>query len=361
MKIAGWFSSTALVVVMLAPCMPGARASLGAGPEGLPPWPPGFATGEPQTAPPPRINSVQIFFMGGPVSELIVGTKARRYALKIIGQGFDPAASISVDGMRARISIASAVELDATLKGGFLMLPGQAALQIVNPDGQSSNTVFLDIVTDPSILSIARITPDFGPVGTQVTVTGVGFTATGNRVKLFSSASPEHSGVTADVASADGKTLVFTIGGLCPPCVFASPPCELPCLVLNPGQYDISVTNAKGTSNSLKFLVSSPSGPIGFWGVQGFSVEVTDTQVIVSGACFEGQIPQTLTTDTMGNFELAGTITLMIGPGLLARPATYQGTISGNMMTFTIMEGSSTLGPYTVTFGDEVHVVHPCA
>jgi hypothetical protein len=359
MNIAGSFSSMTLAAIILA-CGPGASFSLSTGLRTK------FRaasakTGEPQSSPPPQINSVQLFFMGKPVSELVVGTKAKRYTMKIIGQGFDQSASITVDRMKARISSASAVELDATLKGGILMLPGEAALRIVNPDGQTSNTVFLDVVTDPSILSIASITPDAGPVGTQVTVTGLGFAAKGNRLSLFNPASPGRSGVTAEVDSVDGKTLVFSIpGDLCPPCVYASPPCELPCLVLSPGLYEVAVTNAVGTSNSLKLLVSSPSGPIGFWGTQGLSVEVTDTQVMISGLCFVGEIPQTLTTDAMGNFKLAGTFTPMIGPVGQARPATYEGTIAGNMMTLTIMEESSTLGPYTLTFGDEVHIVHPC-
>jgi hypothetical protein len=117
-------------------------------------------------------------------------------------------------------------------------------------------------------------------------------------------------------------------------------------------------------SNSLSLLVSSPTGPIGVWGEPGVEVEVTDTQVTISGLCFVGQIPDTLTTDSMGNFKLAGTVTPMIGPSGQGRPATYEGTISGNVMTLTLTitmtEGSSTLGPFTLTFGDEARVVHPC-
>jgi len=316
----------------------------------------------PESAPAPQIGSTQLFFAGELVSQLIVGTKAKRYSIKIIGQGFDPSAKAVVDGMKTRVTFASSAELDVVLKGGILMLPGEMHLQVVNGDGQTSNAVILEVVSDPRILSIATISPDFGPLGTQITVTGVGFTPRGNHIRFFSGAT-DQVGVTSEVDSSDGRTITFSLPDfLCPPCSFSVPPCGPPCFALNPGQYDVFVINDNGMSNSLRVLVSSPTGPIGVWGEQGVALEVTDTQVTISGLCFVGQIPQTLTTDSMGNFNLTGTVTPMIGPVGQGRPATYQGTISGKVMTLTITmtEGPSTLGPFTLTFGDEVHVVHPC-
>jgi hypothetical protein len=308
----------------------------------------------------PTITSLQLFLDDKLVSQLIIGTKAKRYSLKIIGQGFDPAAKLVVDGMRARVSMASSVELDARLKGGPLMFPGEAAVHVVNPDGETSNAVLLEVVTDPSILSIASINPDFGPLGAQITVTGLGFAAKGNHIRLLSPATGV-VGVTTEVTSQDGRTLAFSLPDfICPPCSLSVPPCAAPCFALKPGDYDLFVINDKGMSNALKLLVSSSTGPIGMWGEQNLSVEVTDTQVTISGTCFSGQIPQTLTTDAMGNFKLAGTITTFIGPGNIARPATYQGTISGNMMTLSITGDLLNLGPFTLTFGVEVHIVPPC-
>jgi len=292
---------------------------------------------------------------------LVVGTKAKRYSLKVDGVGFDPGAKVVVDGMKARVTSQVSGELDARLKGGPLMFPGEVAVRVLNPDGGGSNSILIEIVTDPSILSIATITPDFGPLGTQFTITGIGFAAKGNHIRLLSRGT-DRVGVTAEVDSSDGRTLVFRLPDfICPPCSLSVPPCEAPCFSLNPGAYDVFVVNGSGMSNGLSLLVSSPAGPIGMWGEQVLSVEVTDTQVTISGPCFAGEIPQTLTVDAMGNFKLAGTFTPMVGPIGQARPVTYQGTVMGDTMTLSIVSESSTLGPFTLAFGVEVHVVHPCA
>jgi len=147
---------------------------------------------------------------------------------------------------------------------------------------------------------------------------------------------------------------------ICPPCSLSVPPCDAPCFLLSPGAYDVFVINDKGMSNGLSLLVSSPAGPIGMWGEQGLSVEVTDTQVTIGAPCFAGEIPQTLTTDAMGNFKIEGTITHLVGPVDLTRPATYQGSVTGSTMTLTITSESATLGPFTLAFGVEVHVEHTC-
>jgi hypothetical protein len=318
-------------------------------------------TSNPQGSADPIITSVQLFYLGQPVSQLVIGTKAKRYSLKIIGAAFDPSARVIVDGMKARVSSATSTEVDANFKGGPLMFPGEVTLQVVNPNGQSSNAITLEVVTDASVLSIATVTPDFGPLGTQITTTGLGFTPKGNHIRLLSRATGL-VGVTAEVDSSDSTTIVFSLPEfLCPPCSLSVPPCAAPCFKLKPGDYDVFVINGNGMSNGLRLLVSSPTGPIGMWGEQGLALEVTDTQVTISAPCFVGQIPQTLTTDAMGNFNITGTITPMIGPGGQARPATYRGTISGNMMTLRIASDLGTLGPFTLTFGIEVHIVHPCA
>ena len=313
----------------------------------------------------PHINSVQLFLNGEPVGQLTVGIKAKRYSLKIIGVSFDPGAKVVVDGMKAIVSSEVAGELDARLKGGPLMFPGEVAVHVLNPDGGTSNKAILEVVSDPSVLSIATVSPNFGPSGTQVTITGNGFSNKGNHVRLLMRAT-DVVGVTPELDSSDTRTIVFNLPEfVCPPCTLSVPPCEAPCYALNPGDYEIFVINDKGMSNGVDLLVSSPDGPIGFWGEQGLSVEVTDTDVTISGACFVGQIPETLVTDAMGNFNIGGTITPMIGPIGQARPATYQGTIAGKTMTFSITEtlsgSSSTIGPFTVTFGKQVFVVHPCA
>src|SRR5262249_7509295 len=315
-------------------------------------------TSNPQGSAAPIITSVQLFYLGLPVSELVIGTKAKRYSLKITGAAFDPSARVIVDGMKARVTSATSTELVVNLKGGTLMFPGEVAVRVVNANGQTSNDVIIEVVTDPAILSIASISPDFGPLGTQVTITGLGFAAKGNHIRLLSRGT-DRVGVTADVDSPDGKTLAFSLPDfICPPCSLSVPPCDAPCFVLSAGVYDVFVINGSGMSNGLSLLVSSPTGPIGLWGEQGLSVEVTDTHVMIAAPCFAGEIPQTLTTDAMGNFKLAGTITLLVGPVDLTRPAIYQGSVNGSTMTLTITSESLTRGPFILAFGVEVHVEH---
>jgi len=360
-----WFCSAFTIVFLLVPAS-GSRGALRLHGQAKVPAlaAPRFSPNL-QSAIAPHINSVQLFLGGELVDQLTIGTKAKRYSLKIAGQGFDPAAKVVIDGMKARVLSATAVEVDAILRGGPLMFPGEVGLHVVNSDGETSNKAVLEIVSDPSVLSIAAVSPNFGPSGTQVTITGNGFSNKGNHVRLLMRAT-DVVGVTPELDSSDTRTIVFNLPEfVCPPCTLSVPPCEAPCYALNPGDYEIFVINDKGMSNGVDLLVSSPDGPIGFWGEQGLSVEVTDTDVTISGACFVGQIPETLVTDAMGNFNIGGTITPMIGPIGQARPATYQGTIAGKTMTFSITEtlsgSSSTIGPFTVTFGKQVFVVHPCA
>jgi hypothetical protein len=350
-----------------------------------------------------------------------------------------------------------------------VLVAGQIALQVVNPDGETSNTVALDVASDPSVLSISSISPDSGMVGAQVTVTGVGFTPTGNMIQMANVLVPTLRGVTGPIASADGRTLTFNVPvGICPPCAFSTPPCLAPCFAVRPGSYHISVTNsnglsnsllfvvsgpisiasvspdvgpigvqvtvtgtgftsdanivelvklsdpavggligrlpspdgktltftvpesllplcffngcriantpvsagsyllsvsnANGLSNSLGFLVSSASGPIGVWGSSGDKVKatVTDTQVTVDGSCFTGLVPETLVADAMGNFKLDGSFTTLVGPGAVLQAAQYSGSINGVTMALSITTASQKLGPFTLTFGNEVPVGHLC-
>src|SRR5262249_39041512 len=187
-----------------------------------------------QSSSAPSVTSIQLFFTGKPVSDLIIGTKAKRYSVKIIGQNFDPSAKVVIEGMRTRVSFASSTELDASLKGGPLMFPGEVALQVVNPDGQSSSAITLEVVTYPAVLSTATVTPDFGPSGSQITITGVGFTPKGNHIRLLSRATGL-VGVTPEVDSQDGRTIVLSLPEfVCPPCSLSVPPCAAPCFKLKP-------------------------------------------------------------------------------------------------------------------------------
>jgi len=424
--------------------------------------PAGVARGQLPTL---HISGVQVFLNGQPVAELAAGTRGKRYTVEIIGVGFDASAKVFVNGSKVPVLTSAQNHMTARLKG-VVLVAGQITLQVVNPDGETSNAVTLDVASDPSVLSISSVSPVTGMVGTQVTVTGVGFTPTGNMIQMVGIVLTTLRGVTGPVASPDGKTLTFHIpSALCPPCAFSTPPCLAPCFVVSPGTYRLSVTNSNGVSNSVLFLVSavsissvspdngpigtqitlagvgftpdgnvvefdkasdpntggfitplqsadgktltfnvpdsllppcflngckipntpltpgsyqitvlngnglsnrvsflvdSPGGPIGVWGTTGEKVTVTDTQVIVEGLCFSGLIQQTLVPDAMGNFNLSGTFTPLVGPSAVPRPAQFLGSISGATMTLNITTGSQTLGPVTLTFGNDVPIFHPC-
>ena len=118
----------------------------------------------------------------------------------------------------------------------------------------NSGTVSIEV---PIIYSLA---PATGPVNTVVTVSGSGFTATGNKIK-FGSLGVENN-PSYSLNSTDGKTLVFTV----PTsnyfaCWFTTPACYAPSVLVQPGIYPVSVTNMNGTSNTLNFTVTN-SGTI---------------------------------------------------------------------------------------------------
>jgi hypothetical protein len=98
---------------------------------------------------------------------------------------------------------------------------------------------------------LSSVNPTQGPVGTQVTLTGSGFTATGNRV---------HFGIggSKDVAAENGTTIRYTIPGGISPCDFiepSAPRCLAPVMRVDVGSYEISVSNANGRTSVLTFMV----------------------------------------------------------------------------------------------------------
>jgi hypothetical protein len=308
-----------------------------------------------------QLTGYQIIFMGQPSDQLVTGVKAKRYRISLNGTGFEPSSKVFIDGQKVSAAYVSATQLVARLLPGRTPAPEEMRVQVANPDGQQSGILLIDVISDPSIFSISMISPRVGPAGVVITITGTGFAATGNLIRFRRSAPSFTEGFAADAPSEDGKAISFNLPlGLCPPCAFTVPPCLSPCLAMAPGDYQVSVSNAKGISNSLGLLVSSADGPIGVWGGDHIRVEVSDVEVRVTGLCFEGLIEQTLQLDSTGNFDLAGQIFTFIGPGAVPRPAKYSGSIVGNAMKLVITLTDSSLGPFTLVFGNDVQVVHPC-
>lgn len=109
--------------------------------------------------------------------------------------------------------------------------------------------------TSASPVSISSINPNSGILGSTVTLSGTGFTATGNKIQfgsLGSENNPQYS-----VSSTDGKTLTFIVpGSNYYSCWSSQPACQIPISLTQPGTYSVTVINANGTSNSIPFSVN---------------------------------------------------------------------------------------------------------
>jgi len=93
--------------------------------------------------------------------------------------------------------------------------------------------------------------PIAGPVGTRVVITGTGFQDNANTINFGASAYP-------NVTGQSGTSIVFLVPTATnPPCRNATPPCAIASVLITPGAYDVSATNAAGTSNAISFTVTS--------------------------------------------------------------------------------------------------------
>jgi hypothetical protein len=121
---------------------------------------------------------------------------------------------------------------------------------------------------NPTNVKIYKVTPSYGPVGTTVTIDGFGFTSD-NMIHFG-------YGVVPHVASSGGigiacttdpsciggihQSLTFTVpDSLNPACRFTFPLCAIASRQTTPGNYDVSVENSNGTSNSATFTVGTQS------------------------------------------------------------------------------------------------------
>ena len=113
--------------------------------------------------------------------------------------------------------------------------------------GQSlSDAAGMQLAATPTIVSL---TPTSGPVGTRVTLRGTNFTAN-NSIRL--SSGERAFTVDSPVGSENGASLQFRVHS----CPSYAPLC--PGVYIPPGIYDLSVINANGTSNRVKFTVTPP-------------------------------------------------------------------------------------------------------
>lgn len=107
-----------------------------------------------------------------------------------------------------------------------------------------------------SSTTISSLSPTSGPIGASVTVSGNGFTPTGNKVKFGNSGSEYNPSYSLN--SSDSKTVVFNVpGSNYYACLNSVPRCTIAQTATAPGDYAVSVTNANGASNTLTFTVSA--------------------------------------------------------------------------------------------------------
>jgi hypothetical protein len=102
--------------------------------------------------------------------------------------------------------------------------------------------------------SISSIDPQSGPIGTDVTLTGTGFTNAD--VVRFGGAA-----VSSTTVSDSGTKLAFTVpesgGPYCKPGMA----CPMYLLLIRPGSYEVSVTDGTTTSNAVRFQVTGTTTP----------------------------------------------------------------------------------------------------
>lgn len=109
--------------------------------------------------------------------------------------------------------------------------PGPHSLTVLNSRGQSASV----LLTTVGVPIIDSVEPSSAPVGATVVIRGKGFTDTGNRVTLNGRNYENQSAVD------NGSTIRFTIP------------------VVTPGEYQMIVNNAFGTSESEALTVSPPA------------------------------------------------------------------------------------------------------
>ncbi|MDO8469752.1 MAG: IPT/TIG domain-containing protein, partial [bacterium] len=123
--------------------------------------------------------------------------------------------------------------------------------------GRSGTFEISRIIQPPtSTVWLDSLQPGTGPVGTTVTVTGSGFTPTGNDIHFA------EGGIRGVSFSNNGTTLTFKVPSSVSGCDFwtSSFSCTQPARLVAPGTYTIYVANANGTSNEAQFTVSSGLG-----------------------------------------------------------------------------------------------------
>ena len=133
------------------------------------------------------------------------------------------------------------------------MKPVAAALALLLLAGCTPSSTAASEQSRPTVSSLS---PDFGSIGTQITITGSGFTPSGNTLSFTAMAlaagatMPSAPSVIPNLTS-NGTMLVFNILSVWrPACSYSPPgPCPIAHIPTAAGTYGVTVTNANGVSN----------------------------------------------------------------------------------------------------------------
>ncbi len=119
-------------------------------------------------------------------------------------------------------------------------------------------------VTRPtsSAVSITKLDPTSGAIGTRVTITGTGFTEAAITASIPGNTTPLNTVLfngmkVGQYYSFDGKTLSFTVPSSLAPNCAQGQICPTYAMVVTPGDYKVTVSNVNGTSNSVTFTVTT--------------------------------------------------------------------------------------------------------
>ncbi len=97
-------------------------------------------------------------------------------------------------------------------------------------------------------ITLSYLAPTAGYAGTQVVLSGTGFSTYDNTVHFG-------MGGTQHVPSINGTTIYYTIPAFVSPCDLIGYGCGAPAQQVMPGSYPIYITNGNGTSQTLSFQV----------------------------------------------------------------------------------------------------------
>lgn len=119
------------------------------------------------------------------------------------------------------------------------------------------------IIVPKETPAISSINPVSGVIGGEVTISGSGFTPTGNRIKFGDTNSennPKYNLKPNNIVCFKypcPNSITFTVPSTYyVPCLEATPSCAIVTRVIQPGTYEVSVINDNGTSNAVKFVVN---------------------------------------------------------------------------------------------------------